>query len=328
MTIRALELPKDLVLLEDMLIRTFQYPENPEWSIQEDEQENIARELTTLRRLWPIIRCAQAVSPSLRDLFRGFLWAEGGQIGGVVIAQRRGTTSTWEIGVVGVLPEFRRRGLARKLLTRTLDDLKRRGAERINLGVIEKNVPAYALYKSLGFDHYASLVEFHHWPSGMPDVIALPEEFEESSMARSNWRSRYELELRITPSDVARYEPVETGRFRPPFARRALVPVIERLQRVKQSRFLYRHKGTIAAVLIHRTAGSGKGTSSISARLDPMYSELAPYMLAKAVRAVIEINPKLRVQFVVPSWISPLESAAKELGFTERVRYHMLGLIP
>jgi len=56
MTIRALSLPKDLALLENMLVRTFQYPENPEWSIQADEEDDIAREIKTLRRMWPIIR--------------------------------------------------------------------------------------------------------------------------------------------------------------------------------------------------------------------------------------------------------------------------------
>ena len=41
MTIRALSLPKDLLPLENMLVRTFQYPENPEWSIQADEEDGI-----------------------------------------------------------------------------------------------------------------------------------------------------------------------------------------------------------------------------------------------------------------------------------------------
>ncbi len=45
MTIRALKLPRDLVPLEKMIIRAFQYPEHPEWSIQADEEEEIAREL-------------------------------------------------------------------------------------------------------------------------------------------------------------------------------------------------------------------------------------------------------------------------------------------
>ena len=328
MTIRALQLPRDLVPLEKMIVRAFQYPENPEWSIQEDEEEEIARELKTLRRLWPAIRILQIVSPSLKDLFRGFVWEKAGLIGGVVIAQRQGTTDTWGIGVVGVLPEFRRRGLARELLTTTLDDLKQRGAQRIVLGVIEKNVPAYALYTSLGFDHYSSLVEFSQQPDLTPEALVLPEGFEESPRARSDWQSRYKLEQQTAPEAVARYESVEIGRFRPSLARRALAPVMDLLQRVKQGRFLYQHNGSVAGHLTYRTPGSGKGTSSISARLDPACAELAPYMLAKAMRAVMTINPTLRIQFAIPTWMPALENAARDLRFTERVRYHMLGLIP
>jgi len=328
MTIRSLKLPRDLAPLEKMIVRAFQYPENPDWSIQADEEEEIGRELKTLRRIWPIIRTLQIVSPSLRDLLRGFVWEEDGQIGGVVVAQRSGTTDSWGIGVVGVLPEFRRRGLARKLLTKMLDDLKTRGAQRIVLGVIEKNVPAYSLYTSLGFNHYSSFVEFNSQSGESPEKLPLPPGFEEAPLARSDWKSRYALEQRITPEDVAQYEPLEIGRFRTPFARRTLEPVMDRLQRTKKSRFLYQNNGSVVGLLTHLTSGSGKGTSSISAQLDPAQGVLAPYLLTKAMRAALKINPALRIQFAVPTWMAPLEDAARDLGFTERVRYHMLGLIP
>ena len=327
MTIRALSLPKDLALLENMLVRTFQYPENPEWSIQADEEDDIAREIKTLRRMWPIIRVMQLVSPSLRDLVRGFVWEEDGQIGGVVIAQREGTTNTWGIGIVGVLPEFRRRGLARKLLTRTLDDLRQRGGQRINLGVIEKNVPAYALYQSLGFEHYSSMIEYEQRPDHAPVAVACPQSYEESTLSRSDWESRYELEKRITPGEVARYVPVEVGRFRTPIVQRALRPVMDFLRRNKQERYLYKHQGTAVGILRHSTSRAGKGTSSIRVQLDPVHPELAPHMLAKAMRAVMAVNPQLRIQYAVTTWMSPLMDAAQDLGFTERVRYHMLGVI-
>jgi len=327
MTIRALTLPKDLAPLEDMLVRTFQYPDNTEWGIQADEEEDIAREIKTLRKMWPIIRVMQLLSPSLRDLLRGFVWEEGGQIGGVVIAQRGGTTDTWGVGIVGVLPEFRRRGIARKLLMRTLDDLRQRGAQRINLGVIEKNVPAYALYQSLGFEHYSSMIDFEQRPDHAPEAVACPHTCEESTLSRSDWKSRYELEKRITPDEIARYAPVEVGRFRTPTVQRALGPMIDLLRRTKQKRLLYKYEGTVVGILRHSTSGAGKGTSSITVRLDPTHPELAPYMLAKAIRAVMAVNPTLRIQCGVPAWMSPLVTASEDLGFEIRVRYHMLGMI-
>ena len=211
MTIRALNLPKDLVPLEHMLVRTFQYPDNPEWGIQADEEEDIASEIKTLRRLWPVIRVMQWVIPSLRDLMRGFVWEEEGQIGAVVMVQRSGKTNTWGVGIVGVLPEFRRRGLARKLLTKALDDLRQRGARHIALSVISKNIPAYSLYKSLGFEHYSSIIDFNHHPKQAPAAISRPQGYDEAVISSMDWKPRYELDKRITPEEVSRFVPVELG---------------------------------------------------------------------------------------------------------------------
>jgi len=327
MTMRPLQLPQDLIPLEGMLIDTFQYPENPEWSIQADEQEELARELRSLRKLWPLLRMAQVIAPALRDLFRGFIWEEDGRIGGVVITQRAGKTDLWSIAVVGVLPEFRRRGLARKLLTRTLEDVRDRGAQRIVLGVIEKNVPAYGLYKSLGFEHYTSVTEFDLHPTARPAVVALPDGLEGFAIPRRHWGARFELEKRVSPASVQRYEPVEEGRFRPPAPMRALLPVMDRIRGLVQGRLLYKRDGEIVGHLVHRTAASGKGTSSISVRMDPDRPEIAAYMMTEAVRQVTDVNPTLRVQCTIPTWVTPLIRASEDLGFKERVRYDMLGII-
>jgi len=37
--LRTLEWPRDLTSLREMICDTFQYPENPEWSVQTDEKE-------------------------------------------------------------------------------------------------------------------------------------------------------------------------------------------------------------------------------------------------------------------------------------------------
>ena len=212
MTIRALGLPGDLLPLADMLVQTFQYPENPEWSVQADEEEDISREIRSLKRIWPLVRMAQWVSKPLRDFMRGFVWEESGRIGAVVMAQRRGSSNTWTIGTVGVLPEFRRRGLARQLLTRVVDDIRQRGGTHIVLGVIDQNVPAYSLYRSLGFGHYSSQVEFHLTPPGNSEQHSRPAGYSGSKLDRFDWETRYDLAKRISPSEVTKYEPVEAGR--------------------------------------------------------------------------------------------------------------------
>src|SRR6516162_11933214 len=53
---------------------------------------------------------------------------------------------------VGLLPEFRGKGIGRKLMRRTIGAAFAFGLTRIELTVRENNVNAIALYKSLGFE--------------------------------------------------------------------------------------------------------------------------------------------------------------------------------
>jgi len=275
MTIRALKLPGDLLPLADMLVQTFQYPENPEWGIQADEEDDIGREIKTLRRLWPLVRVAQLVSKPMRDLVRGFLWEEDGRIGALVICQRRGSTNTWMIGTVGVLPEFRRRGLARKLLTKTLDDIRARGGTHLVLGVIDRNVPAYSLYKSLGFEHYSSQPEFSLTPAGDPSEIRLPMAYSQSPHNKFDWEKRYDLARRITPSNVTKYDPIIPGRFKPPFIMRVIDPLQNKMQKRTERRSLFMKGSMIIGHSGFLASATTKGTSTIWAHIDPEHSDLA-----------------------------------------------------
>jgi ribosomal protein S18 acetylase RimI-like enzyme len=53
---------------------------------------------------------------------------------------------------IGLLPEFRGKGIGRRLMQRTIDAAFALGLTRIELTVREENVNAIALYKSLGFE--------------------------------------------------------------------------------------------------------------------------------------------------------------------------------
>jgi RimJ/RimL family protein N-acetyltransferase len=63
-----------------------------------------------------------------------------------VIYSHRGTLG------IGQLPEFRGKGIGRKLMRRTIDAAFAFGLTRVELTVRETNVNAIALYKSLGFE--------------------------------------------------------------------------------------------------------------------------------------------------------------------------------
>ena len=330
MPMRAIRLPGDLRSLTDMLVRTFQYPDHPEWGIREDEQQDILRTINSLRRLWPIIRILQLFSPALRDLFRGFLWEEAEQIVGLVLCARQGTTKTWEVDIVGVVPEYRGQGIARRLLTRSRRSSSERGADKAALGVIDRNVPAYSLYTSVGFEPFSGLIEFELTSDEPLQVPPLPDGYVVESVRRSkSWRIRYELEKRINPPEMARYQPVVIGRYRPPLLLRPVLPLLRLLQRREMKLLLVRRAtgGPPIALARYDVPKRAGGCDSIRVQLDPEHPELADHLVAYHLERAITRGPGRRIDLVVPSWMSAVVEAVERHGMSRRVEYHHLGLM-
>jgi ribosomal protein S18 acetylase RimI-like enzyme len=327
MALRLITLPRDFAPLGEMICDTFQYPENPEWSVQTDEKEQITHAIRSMRRIWPLFRVMQIVSPPMRDLFRGYVAVEDEKIVGVTLIQRRGTTDAWIVGTVGVLPEYRRRGLARLGLEKSLDLMRQHGATKSWLGVINGNTPAQRLYESLGFELYDGTVEYTLQEPELPDGVPLPKGYATTRLVRSDWKTRFELEQRIAPENTRLYEPVEKGRFRHPLMLRMMVPIMNLVQRTREADFVVRESsgGRVVARFGYDASKRGKGVNSIRIRLDPKHSDLAPYLVARLLRDVITISPNLRIELGVPRWMPAVAAAAESYGFVKRVEYLKMG---
>lgn len=329
MPMRPLQLPQDLSVLVDVIPHAFQYPENPEWSLRADEMEDLVRSIRTIRRLWPLVRTLQAISPPLRDLFRGFLWEEAGQLAGAVMTQRHGTTSLWGVAIVAVLPDYRRRGIARRLLARSVEELRERGAEKASLSVIDQNVPAYSLYESLGFVHYGGMIEYETSAPAAASVPSLPDGYVVEPAKRSrSWRIRYDLDRRINPPELTEYEPVVIGRYRPPAVIRPILPLIHWLERREQKLVRVRRTrdGQVVALARYDVPKREGGVSSIRVFLDPACPELADYLVAYHVERAAKRAPGRRIDFFIPDWMTAVIDAAERYGFRKRIHYHNLGL--
>ena len=96
MSMRSINLPEDFKMLKQLTIDTFQYPENENWSVKSDHQENITDMFESAKKMWPILHLAQLISPALRDIIRGYIWEHEGQPGGMIIMQRQNKTNSWK----------------------------------------------------------------------------------------------------------------------------------------------------------------------------------------------------------------------------------------
>jgi hypothetical protein len=227
----------------------------------------------------------------------------------------------------------RRRGIARKLVNAALDLIRQHGGKKAILSVIDGNLPAYTLYESLDFEHYDSSIEFSLTPERAPSAQAppaptLPEGYVQAPLTRFDWRPRYELEKRISPGELLKYEPVEEGRFRYPAMMRVFLPLILFAQGLREEDFIIR---TATGEHIVARGGCdvprrGKGVNKLRLRLDPDHPQLAPYLVKYLLHEVTTASPGLRVELSVPRWMEAVVAAAQAVGFQRRMEYCRMGL--
>ncbi len=325
MPIRPFKLPEDIAVLAEVLPPAFQYPENAGWSIQADEMESMADLLHGVRRLWPLLRLARIVVPSLRDAMHGFIWEEEGPAG-VINVLRKGASNTWLIGNVAVLPEYRRRGIARQLVEAGIALARERGADRLTLDVVEGNVPACALYERLGFVRYTGAVQYLY-EGEPPAPRPLPPGYTLEPLSSGDWRTRYDLLRRITPGAVQVYEPVEEARYRRSGFLRLLSPLFARAQGVRPEAVILRAAdGRVIATGRSYARIRAGGTNEVSLDLDPACPEAAAPLLAYLLAGVLRSAPGRRVEFEAPLWLTPVVEAADQLGLRRRCTLQRMGL--
>lgn len=329
MPLRPFKLPDDLPVLAEVIPPSFQYPENEAWSIQADEAESMVDSFNGLRKIWPVIRVLQVMWPPLRDVLRGFIWEEDGRAVGVTNIVRTGATDQWLIGNVSVLPDYRRRGIARELVHACVEYARERGARQITLEVVDGNVPAVALYEALGFERFSGECELERLPDGGMDAVPPPDGYAITSVSLFAWRPAYELAQCVMPDAVKTYRPVEPGRYKQPAVLRPFLPLVFRAMGARAYAFEARH--TVDHMVVARASANVRtrkgGTNMIRLMLDPGHGALAPALLAFLVCAIEQRSPGRRIEMAIPHWQAALIDAALNAGFARRMDAISMGMV-
>jgi GNAT superfamily N-acetyltransferase len=318
----------------DLIPRAFQYPENPAWSIQKDEVENIGDSMKLIKRMWPLIAFTMAISPAIRDIMRGFVFEQDGQAVALANISTQGNSRRWYIGNVAVLPGYRRRGLARKLVEACINYALHRNAEAVLLDVISGNLPAYQLYETLGFEHFQTSVELTYQsasvPAAPPPLVDHDTDIQYviEPLGRFAWQDRYALDKRTTPPEVQRYDPVRLDQYKIPVALMPLALIMSRLGGSKVQAYAVRAHvdGPAVAVMNYTARLRPGGVNSLSLRLDPAHHKLAPALVAFLLHKVQRISPDRRLETRVKSWQPAVVQALCDAGFGIRHEMHTMGL--
>jgi GNAT superfamily N-acetyltransferase len=90
----------------------------------------------------------------LRQADKGWIVRLVAEVGGQAVGNAQLTLwrQNGEIGSLVVAPDYRRRGLARRLLTALMNEADRRGLEALEIGANECQPAIIAFYQRMGFD--------------------------------------------------------------------------------------------------------------------------------------------------------------------------------
>ena len=104
---------------------------------------------------------------------------------GIAMIARRGRVA--RLAGMGIIPDYRSRGLGRRLLNEIIDEEKQRGTQKIFLEVILHNDAGMRLYQRAGFTSMGRLMGFvSSGQAGVTDKVA-PVELREVGRAMIRW---------------------------------------------------------------------------------------------------------------------------------------------
>ncbi|XP_066093132.1 N-alpha-acetyltransferase 20 isoform X3 [Saccopteryx bilineata] len=102
--------------------------------------------------------------------------APGGELMGYIMGKAEGSVAREEwhghVTALSVAPEFRRLGLAAKLMELLEEISERKGGFFVDLFVRVSNQVAVNMYKQLGYSVYRTVIEYYSASNGEPDEDA------------------------------------------------------------------------------------------------------------------------------------------------------------
>jgi len=327
MSIRPFQLPQDIDLMNSLVIDGFQYPENPEWSAQEDEVQGMVDRMNGAKRLWPLLRIMRTFVPLFRDILCGFIEEQDHKPVGLINYMRQRNVPEWYIANVTVLPAYRRRGIARRLVEATLEELRHRKATVAFLDVVVGNDPAFNLYQEMGFDAFTTASEYHSQKELPITAMSLPEGYKLKSLSRFDWKTRFDLAKRVTPEHITHYEPETDARFRTPVIMPLFGKLFESASGSHSERFvIYAANGEVVGIGQYTYRTRAGGTNFTRLTIDPDHPNLAEFILRYVFSAIQKVSPGHRIELSFEDWESALIHCAEELGCEKRFGVHRMGL--
>ncbi len=316
---RTFDISNDLTAMTDLVEIAFK-GELERWGGNFREQMEMAQQMV------PFLKILSRISETYRHTFDGFVWEDQQDMASLVIIQKMGLDKTrWLIGNVATHPNHRRKGLARKLVTRAIKHAKSHGAEVCTLEVRAEAEPAYNLYRSLGFVHYDSITALKL--DGVPDVQIMPlKGYQIRPMKFGEWQARYELATRETPQDVQDFLPVSQAEHRISPLERITTPLVMRLQGMKLHRWAVEKDGQLVGTMTLLASRKANIPNDLSLDIVPQHRAALTEPLLTLALNTLQDYPPQTTRVEVRSAYSEMLDLLKRYEFSEIDVNHRMGL--
>ncbi len=179
------------------------------------------REMRYLSKVGPGLTFIPGLNDLTHGVNMGYVWIIDGQLVGNVsiYPTTKYPGNTWIIANVGVHPDYQRRGIATRLMHVSMDNIRRRGGQRVVLQVDVANESAQRVYERLGFIHERSWILWRRSSS-----VRVPPPLDDQSIyithrRRGEWQAEYALAQRVRPATqggIGWQRPLMVTQFRKP----------------------------------------------------------------------------------------------------------------
>jgi len=286
--------------------------------------------LSEMKAFMPFFKFMGVFSKNFRHVMDGFVYENNkGKIVSTVNIGYSG--NYWEIAMVATHPDYRRRGLAKKLIFESLNHAKKHNAEMCVLEVLEENEPAYKLYRNLGFHHFDTRAKLRLESEKLSSISEkeLPTGY--SIKARKQDKQTgldmYELEERSTPQSVLGYLPVNKIKYQKPFFMRLLRPIVKLFIRMKSNRWTIHYEDKMVGVLFVKVGKSDEDCHDIDLIVDPEHKEITQPLLNYALNHIKNNTSfDLNTITIIRKDDEHLFRSLKNFGFDIFETDHILGL--
>ncbi|MBI3914182.1 MAG: GNAT family N-acetyltransferase [Chloroflexi bacterium] len=254
--------------------------------------------------------------PGFPERISGFVMVEEGQVvGNVTLTLDEGRLDRYFVSNVAVKTEYRRQGIARRLMGTTLKALRERGSRWAMLNVRPNNSGAVQLYRDFGFQEVETNSEY---------VLAAPSasvELKKESWAEirplrmADHLAVAELVRAATPANVQQFRTVRTNAFQITWDDRIFEVISDFLIGQRTQRYVVERAGKLLAMLVV-WAEHGPFPHRVAALVQPEIRGAIENDLLAFARRELARFPARAVRAATNSAHPEFIAALEQAGFT------------